>query len=191
MSIITEEKAALRRQVLAAEKVMTPEERAAADAAICRRVLSMKAYGEAHTVFAFAPCREEIDIWPLLRTILAAGKTLALPLCTSVGQMECRRVEDLNDLRPGAYGILAPPETATRIDPADIDLALVPCVTCNRQGQRLGRGGGYYDRFLARYTGRTLLLCREALLREHILCQPHDRSVTPVVTDGGVYGAEG
>lgn len=184
---MNEEKAALRRQVLAAEQAMTGEEKAAADGAICRRVLSLETYAHAHTVFAFVGRADEIDTRPLLEAILAAGKRLCVPLCTSAGQMECRQVTDLGALHRGAYGILEPSETAPLVEPDGIDLALVPCVTCDRHGHRLGRGGGYYDRFLARYGGKTLLLCREALLREAVPQEPHDRPVTPVVTDGGVY----
>lgn len=184
---MNEEKSALRRQVLAAERAMTPQEKAAADAAIRQHVLALPSYRCARTVMAFVGRDDEIDTRPLLSAILAAGKRLCVPLCVAAGEMECREIGSLDELQKGSYGILEPPADAPRVPPEDIDLVLVPCVTCDHDGHRLGRGGGYYDRFLAAYTGSTALLARETLTRHPIPQHPHDRVVKPVVTDDGVF----
>lgn len=184
---MNEEKSALRRQVLAAEKTMTPQEKTAADAAIRQHVLALPSYQCARTVMAFVGRDDEIDTRPLLSAILAAGKRLCVPLCVAAGEMECREIGSLDELQKGSYGILEPPADAPRVPPEDIDLVLVPCVTCDHDGHRLGRGGGYYDRFLAAYTGKTALLARETLTRHPIPQHPHDRIVKPVVTDSGVF----
>ena len=60
-----------------------------------------------------------------------------------------------------------------------------PVVTCNYLGQRLGHGGGYYDRFLSQYRGGTVLLCRELLIRQEIPVEPHDYPVPWVLTERG------
>ena len=70
---------------------------------------------------------------------------------------------------------------------AAIDFAVLPCVTCNYLGQRLGHGGGYYDRFLSQYRGGTVLLCRELLIRQEIPVEPHDYPVPWVLTERGLY----
>lgn len=185
---MNEEKRTLRRQVLAAEKTMTRQEKAAADAAIRQHVLTLPSYRCARTVMAFVGKDDEIDTRPLLVDILASGKRLCVPLCVAAGEMECREIGSLDELQEGSYGIWEPPVTAPRVPPEDIDLVLVPCVTCDHDGHRLGRGGGYYDRFLSTYTGQTALLAREALTRDTIPQHPHDRIVKPVVTDSGVFG---
>ena len=75
--------------------------------------------------------------------------------------------------------------------PEDIDLAIVPCVGAAADGRRLGRGGGYHDRFLARYTGSALLLCREKLLCPDIPREAHDICMPAVITEKGRLGAAG
>ena len=68
-----------------------------------------------------------------------------------------------------------------------VDFAVLPCLTCNHLGQRLGRGGGYYDRFLASYRGGTVLLCREKLIREEIPVTPLDYPIPWVLTEAGLF----
>ena len=62
-----------------------------------------------------------------------------------------------------------------------------PCLSCDRQGNRLGQGGGYYDRFFARYHGPAALLCREKLVSEEIPVEPHDKRFELIVTENAVY----
>ena len=170
MDTIQQQKEALRRKLAAAERAMMPEEKRLSDGAILRHVLNTQEYRLART---------------LLEQILADGKRLCVPLCTSPGVMECREVPDLAVLRPGAYGISEPPDNAPAVPPECVDLAIIPCLGAAADGRRLGRGGGYYDRFLARYTGDALLLCRERLLCPDIPQETHDIRVPAVVTERG------
>ena len=75
-------------------------------------------------------------------------------------------------------------------DPAEYAaaLALVPCLAASRDGVRLGRGGGYYDRFLAHYKGAGLLLCPEALLLDELPCDDWDARFAPenILTEKGI-----
>ena len=96
-------------------------------------------------MFCFVSAGREIDTRPILERTLADGRTLCVPLCVADGVMELRAVRDLKELSPGAYGILEPPADSPALSPDQIDLAVIPCVTCSREGRRLGRGGGYYD----------------------------------------------
>lgn len=185
MDTIQRQKAALRREAAAAEAALTSSERHLSDDAILRHVLHAPEYRRAGTVFAFVGRGSEIDTAPLLRQVLADGKRLCVPLCTAPGVMECREVRDLTVLRPGAYGISEPPDNAPAVPPECVDLAIIPCAGAVADGRRLGRGGGYYDRFLAQYTGDALLLCRERLLCPSIPQEIHDIRVPAVVTEQG------
>ena len=90
------------------------------------------------------------------------------------------------DLVSGKYGILAPKLHCPLVEPQDFDLAIVPCCTGNAKGQRLGYGGGYYDRYLPLVQCPTMLLCRSRLVTEDIPTEPHDQVMTYLVTEKGV-----
>lgn len=185
MDTIQRQKDILRRELANAERALTPAEKSASAAAILHHVVNTTVYHRARTVFAFVGRGDEIDTLPLLRRVLVDGKRLCVPLCTAPGIMEFREVTDLSVLRPGAYRILEPPAEAPLVASTDIDLAIVPCAGASPNGRRLGRGGGYYDRFLAEYAGETLLLCRQALLRPDIPWEAHDILIPAVITEQG------
>lgn len=181
------EKQQLRRTIRELEARLSPRYRADSARAIAARLLAMPEYQAAGTVFCFVGTAGEIDTRPILADALAAGKVLCVPLCTAPGVMELRRVTALADLSPGAYGIPEPPADAPAINTDDVDFAVLPCLTCDHFGHRLGKGGGYYDRFLAHYRGGSVLLCREKLIREEIPLEPHDYPVPWVLTERGLY----
>ena len=183
----TEEKQQLRRTMRALESGLSARYKEESSRAIAGHLLAMPEYQEAGTVFCFVGTDREIDTRPILEDILAAGKRLCVPLCTGKGIMELRQVTDLRQLVPGAYGILEPPADSPLVSVDEVDFAVLPCLTCNHLGQRMGQGGGYYDRFLSHYRGGTVLLCREKLIREEIPLEPHDYPVPWVLTERGLY----
>ena len=183
----TEEKQQLRRTMRALESGLSARYKAASSRAIAAHLLAMPEYQEAGTVFCFVGTDREIDTRPILEDVLAAGKRLCVPQCVGKGIMELRQVTDLRQLIPGAYGILEPSADAPLVSLDEVDFAILPCLTCNHLGQRLGQGGGYYDRFLSHYRGGTVLLCREKLIREEIPLEPHDYPVPWVLTERGLY----
>ena len=182
----TEEKQQLRRTMRALESGLSARYKAESSRAIAAHLLAMPEYQEAGTVFCFVGTGREIDTRPILEDVLAAGKRLCVPQCVGKGIMELRQVTDLRQLIPGAYGILEPSADAPLVSLDEVDFAILPCLTCNHLGQRLGQGGGYYDRFLAHYRGGTVLLCREKLIREEIPLEPRDMPVPWVLTERGL-----
>ena len=183
----TEEKQQLRRTMRALESGLSARYKAESSRAIAAHLLAMPEYQEAGTVFCFVGTDREIDTRPILEDVLAAGKRLCVPQCVGKGIMELRQVTDLRQLIPGAYGILEPSADAPLVSLDEVDFAILPCLTCNHLGQRLGQGGGYYDRFLSHYRGGTVLLCREKLIREEIPLESHDYSVPWVLTERALY----
>lgn len=190
MSAVEAEKRRLR--ALAAERIadLGPAYLRQAGAAAAEHLTALPAYRAARTVLAFAGMEREMDTGPLLEQVLTDGKTLALPVCYLPGVMEARQVTDLAALRPGRYGILEPPAGAPPLLPGELDLLVVPCAACDRFGVRLGRGGGYYDRYLAGCGGLTAVLCPQALVLDRVPREDHDRAVDIIVTETGARRAE-
>ena len=111
---------------------------------LCRNILKSGMYQSARVIGGYMPLPREADITPVLLDALRQGKTLALPLCGDAPHMTLRRVGSLDELVKGAYGILAPHQDAPVIPVQELDLLLVPLEGIDRQGFRLGKGGGYY-----------------------------------------------
>ncbi len=173
----------LRAEIAAQVAALSPDYCRTADESICRLVRNWELYRAAGTLFCYIGTDREIDTRPLLEGALRDGKVLALPLCVGPGVMEARRIVSLEELVPGRYGIPAPRESCPPVPPEELELAVVPCASGNRRGQRLGYGGGYYDRYLGRTRCPKLLLCREKLVWEEIPVEPHDLTMDYLATE--------
>ena len=141
MSVI-EEKKALRTYIRQTERTLDPSYKAESSEAICRCVLALEEYRAAGTVFAFAGTVHEIDTSLLLKETLAAGKTLVLPRCAEGHALDLCVVTSMDELVPGMYGILEPKKSCALVTAADIDFAVVPCLSFDRKGRRLGQAAG-------------------------------------------------
>lgn len=181
------DKSALRQWAKAARQGWEEEYRQRADAAIARRVLDMEAWRAAETVFAYVSVGHEIDTRALIGAALAQGKRVYAPRCVGRGVMEARLLRGLHELRPAAFGLLEPTESAPAIAPEAIDVLLVPCLAADRDGYRLGYGSGYYDRFLAKAQGMSICLCRARALMPSVPRDAHDAPVDFVITETEIW----
>lgn len=153
---------------------------------IFENFICLPEFKNAKAIFAYISEKREPDTVKIILKALDMGKTVALPISYDNGRMEPRIIYSLDDLVIGKYGIPAPENDAPILRDEDIELIIVPAMTFNRQGFRLGRGGGYYDRFLEKSKAFSVGLGREKLIRE-IPLQSHDMSVSCLVTEAGVY----
>ena len=177
-----EEKQRLRRVIRELERQLSPRYKAESSRAIAAHLLAMPEYQTAGTVFCFVGTKREVDTRPILEDALAAGKRLCVPLCTEPGIMELRQVTSLDQLVPGTYGILEPLADAPKVDVDEVDFAILPCVTCNHLGQRLGQGGGYYDRFLPGTRALRVGICPDFALLDAVPLRAHDGRMDGIVT---------
>ena len=165
---------------------MTPQERRDHSAEIIRQLAGLSELRRAEVVMAFAPLSDEADIFPLLEDLMAMGKTIVFPvLVGQEGRMDAHRVEDLEkDLKRGKFGIFQP-ANGVPIDPREIDFMLVPAVAFDDKGHRLGRGGGYYDRFLSAraVNAFTCGVAYECQVHESIPLKEHDCAVEALATE--------
>lgn len=182
---LTEAKREIRTALIARRRAIPAWLRRRASRAICRRLASVSAWRRARTVFAYAAAGAEADPGPLVRAALRAGRVVAFPRTLAGGRLEFHRVVSFADLVTGAHGILEPPAArATRVLPGPGDLLLVPGVGFAPDGIRLGRGGGHYDRVLARRRGAVAIgLGFERQILPALPRGPHDVSLDALVTE--------
>lgn len=182
MCAIVDEKQQLRRKIRELEAKMTDVQLANSDSALQKRFLNLAEVAQANTVLLYASMGREVDTKPILDALCRQDKRVLLPCCLPDNQMVAR-VYDPRRLRKHPYGMWEPTADCEAVDAEQIDLVLVPGVCYGRTGMRLGRGGGFYDRYLAEYRGITVGWCREALFQAGIPTQPWDRPVQIVLTE--------
>jgi 5,10-methenyltetrahydrofolate synthetase len=135
----------LRQQMRDAKRQHQPQ-LAAMSAAIVDKLSSI-IYHPSSIITAYWPLPDEVDIRPLIDRLVQEGKTVLLPKVTGDDTMELRRYASQDDLAEGAFHIMEPTGTPFT-DYGQIDVILVPGMAFDAAGRRLGRGRGYYDRFL-------------------------------------------
>ena len=179
-----EEKQALRRSVRRQLSLLSPEELQASDRRLFSAFLALPQVQCAQVLFLFwgIPGREP-ETGPLVQYLTALGKQVGLPRMLPGHGMEIRLYQPEIPLVQAPFGIWEPPEHAPLLERAEIDLALVPAVCYDREGYRLGFGGGYYDRWLEHYSGLTVGLCRDCSLQEHVPREVHDQRVQILLTE--------
>lgn len=185
-----EQKKAIRKEIKREIEALNPDYCIQADSKIQEQVIHFSEYQNAGTIFCFVGTDTEIDTAPILNHALQRGKRLGVPKCIGKGIMEVYEIHSLNDLVSGSYGIQEPKEGLPVIMPEEIDVALVPCLSCNVRGWRLGYGGGFYDRYLVRTKARRAVLCRSSLMREDIPTEQYDLKMDYVITEKGIVSVE-
>lgn len=182
---IRREQRAMRAIVEQRRRLLTPEEIAADSSRIIAQIEQMSAFRDAQTVLLYYPIHNEVDLRPLL-TKYEGQKTFLLPV-THRRSMEVCPYDGEDMMRKGRLGV---PEPQTPPYHGPIDLIFVPGVVFDQHCHRIGRGGGYYDRFLAKQHGvKTIGVCYGFQLKKHSI--PHmlrdirvNRVVTPQQTIG-------
>ncbi len=153
---------------------------------IATRVLALEEVRRASTVLSFASIRNEARTGPLNDALRAQAKRIAFPRVVDEG-LELHLVESTAELVDGAFGVPEPPGTAPRIEPSDVDFALVPALAVDPRGYRIGYGGGYYDRLLPLMTqALACVLAYDFQLVAEVPNLPFDVAADLVVTDARV-----
>ncbi|MDR0861448.1 MAG: 5-formyltetrahydrofolate cyclo-ligase [Oscillospiraceae bacterium] len=184
--IILDEKRAARQELNDAIKALSVEYLSESDKGIRENLLAMPEFARADVILFYFSIGREPDTHELIHSAFGMGKTVALPVTMPDGSMTARIVNDVTSLSIRNLGIPEPDDTRPPLLPEEIDLIVVPAVAFDRRGYRLGRGGGFYDRYLARTSGCSVGLAREGLLRDCVPVEPHDMAVDCVVTERGV-----
>lgn len=179
-----EQKTLLRkelRQRLAAQK---PAEREEQSRKILKQLFDHPRFQKAGSVFFYVAQRWEVETRPILDKVQERGKRAFVPRIDPTKKLiQMIEIRSLDELCPGSYGILEPSHDIKRLgDPKSLDLAVIPGVGFDRQGGRLGRGEGYFDRFLSEALRTYKIgLAFECQVVEHIPREAHDARVDEVL----------
>ncbi|HAA37409.1 MAG TPA: 5-formyltetrahydrofolate cyclo-ligase [Firmicutes bacterium] len=182
------DKKSLRKKVLAARDSLTWDQVEANSVKIAEQLFALPQYRAAQTIMYFLNFGKEVLTMKMVPQTLAHGKrAVATKTVTKERRMILSEIYDLEaDLEPGLWGIPEPKAEALRpLEPTEIDFVIVPGVAFDLQGNRLGYGGGYYDRFFPQLREGVPLVAVtfELQIVKEVPVDPWDRRVDFIITE--------
>ncbi|WP_418791651.1 5-formyltetrahydrofolate cyclo-ligase [Phosphitispora sp. TUW77] len=178
----------LRKEVLAARMAQTDEEIVEKSAYITKRLVELPEFQNAGLIMFYLDFRKEVSTGDLIIKCLKNGQRVVVPI-TDTKNVRLIPSELKNypgDLASGTWGILEPkPECVRPVDLIEIDFVVVPGVSFDTKGNRLGYGGGFYDRFLRqlRPDSSFAALAFELQIRDNVYPEEHDYPMKYVITE--------
>lgn len=170
----------LRSMIRQRKRAMSADEIEQRSAELARLFLATDAYRKAQTIYGYLPYNQEVRTVPMLEQALRDGKRVAVPKCYG-DEMKFIYLEDLSRVEKGYANIPEPIDDGPVADDPHA-LVLMPGLAFDPQGHRIGYGGGFYDKFLAREPEHpTLALCYEFQMMDHLETEAHDLPVDCVL----------
>ena len=186
-------KKTIRKEILQVRSCLSGNERDDKNRAICAKLIEMPEFSRAGLVMAYMDFRDEPGTADIISECFKRGKRVALPVVTGKGGagFELQAFETVSGavLLRNSYGIFEPdPNTACRVDEAEIDLVIVPGVVFDLMKYRIGYGAGYYDRFLKKLGMGcfTVGIAYDLQIVDWIPAENHDIPMNKVITESHV-----
>lgn len=179
-------KNALRKFILAKRDQSIAEDRANWDEEILNRFTTSEYYKKSKVIFIFVSFRSEVDTHKIIKKAIEDGKIICVPKVISKEHgMKVYRIKSLEDLVAGYYGILEPSEKCEEVSINDIELAVMPGAAFDREGGRIGYGGGFYDRFLTKVQGniKKIALAYKLQIIEAVPMEENDIRIDDIITN--------
>ena len=179
------QKTEVRRLLINRRNNISPEEKAKLDAALCDslRLIAHKA----DVWLLFYPIKNEPDLLAFAEYLLSVGKQVAFPISlTDTCRLDFRLVDSLSQMKVGAYGIPEPPQCCRKVENFDGAMCIVPALSYDTRGFRIGYGKGYYDRFLSKHKPMTVGICYGSLICDRLPTDKNDVPVDMIITESGV-----
>ncbi|NLO48174.1 MAG: 5-formyltetrahydrofolate cyclo-ligase [Clostridiales bacterium] len=186
ISCATAEKKALRKTIKKHISQMDENYLETSNNLIYRNIMTLPEVRACDRMLIYCSMGREVDTRRLIDTMFEMGKVVALPVCEGKGIMHFSVLNPNGQKIEGMYGILEPAADAEIITPKDGDVIVVPALTFDRKGYRLGKGSGYYDRFLIKRDFFSIGLARDRLLCDSVPTEDHDRKVDCLVTEKNI-----
>jgi len=184
---ISAQKELIRREIKLLLKAQSPEERSEQSRLIKQRLFETEWFLRAHHVMFYVSTNIEVETSLMIEAALKSRKVVSLP-CIDSGEKSLFAAiinDRLRDLEKGPFGIWQPKKECCKpVSPAVIDIIVVPAIAYTERGCRLGRGEGYYDRFLEKFppTTKKIGLAFSFQIRNELPMAPHDQAVDMVIT---------
>jgi len=186
MAIINKDKKEMRREILLRRNALSANWVNSQSALTVGFLTNWEPFLQAKNVMLYLAMPGEPNIDDLILFALENGKKVSVPLLTEkFGYMESAAITGLQDLKTGKLNLRVPdPEKITIVDPGSLDLILVPAVAFDLNGNRLGMGAGYYDRFLTQASKAcTLGVAWSFQIVPFVAAEEHDVPVQYVITE--------
>jgi len=179
------DKKTFRKEILTKREILYSAE---IDNRIIDRFYQTSLYKESEWIMIYVSFGTEIKTHDLIKKMMSEGKKIVVPICeTATHTLILSQLHDFeNDLQAGHWGILEVKEDKIdRVSPDVLDLVVMPGMAFTEKGERMGFGGGYYDRFLEILpkTVKTVALIREDFIYNEIPIEPHDKNVDYIITE--------
>ena len=178
-------KHALRKEILALRVEMNATERAKKDASIFKKLTHTVFFRKSKIIFCYVSKANEVDSLKIINNY-AKKKTLVVPK-VSGENLELFRLEHVDHLEKGSFGVMEPNHRIAKKHVGEIDLAIVPGVVFDKRGHRIGYGKGYFDRFLKNLKCPKIGLAYEFQIIDKIPEDPYDVPVDFIITEKNIY----
>ena len=177
-------KALARAHFSALRASISEQERADKSNKICAQIATMREFLNCDLLLAYYPIKSEASVLPLVKLALELGKPVAMPISIKESySLDFRIIGSLDEMKIGAYSIPEPDACAPRTAPTEKSLCIVPALAFDINGNRLGYGKGFYDRFLSEFKGRSIGITFSELLSDSLPIDKNDIAIDTVVTD--------
>jgi len=190
---VREEKVRLRKQIIEHMNSLSEERYTTLSEKIAFSLYAQKEWAEAKTVGITLSMENEVNTYPIIEKAWEEGKKVVVPKCNKgTRTMSFRKISNFDQLEIVYMNLREPiPARTEEVNADDIDLQIVPGVAYTERGERIGYGGGYYDRYLLHYKGKTLSLAYSFQIVEHIPVEPFDKNVEKIITEKGTMVKNG
>ncbi len=181
-----------RRMALDRRRALTREDAARLSRVIWDRIEQTDEFAAAACIAFYVSSKDnEVDTHAAIDRCIDRGVEVLVPVVERGERtMHWSRIRSRDVLVPANFGILEPPaDVQDLVGPSQADVAIVPLIAFDDACRRIGYGGGYYDRFLAEFSGRTIAPAFETQHLPRIYPEPHDRPIDRIVTESDTYTA--
>ena len=153
-------------------------------------LFNLDKFNRAKKIAIYFSKENEVSTKDIIHSMLMINKEVFLPRVDG-DKIDFKRINSLNDVAIGRFNIMEPNKRCASIDPNKLDMIIVPCVAVDKNGNRIGMGAGFYDRFFSDYkTIKSVCLAYDFQLIDEIKADKHDKKIGVIITEKDVIRNE-